>query len=179
MIRVLYAEDDAQVAGVVSLSFSKNPTCSLDVVSTGRDCLAAMLKPDYDVLLLDLVMPDINGLQVLNELSARRDSRPVIMVSGHGQHDLAVRALRAGAVDCIDKNSAEFRRIPDIVERAFNRHPRHAQTHRAGEHNPHSVLVLEPDASERDNLALFLASSVPGLNIQAEPPAFLDDAPHR
>ncbi len=135
MIRVLYAEDDAQVAGVVSLAFTKHLSCSLEIISTGRDCLAAMLKPDYDVLLLDLVMPDINGLEVLSELSARRDSRPVIMVSGHGQHDLAVRALRAGAVDCIDKNSAEFRRIPEIVERVFNRRPRQAQKHRAGEHN--------------------------------------------
>src|SRR5690242_5054933 len=127
MIRVLYAEDDPQVAEVVRLAFSRRQSeCTLEVVNSGRGCLAAMEQNVYDVLLLDLIMPDLDGLQVLGELIGRRDATPVIMVSGHGQHELAVRALRAGAVDCIDKNSAEFIRIPDIVLRVQARHPRRA-----------------------------------------------------
>src|SRR4051812_1745706 len=103
MIRVLYAEDDPQVADMVQLYFAEpGRGCTLEVVSNGRDCLSALERSTYDVVMLDLVMPELDGLQVLGELTSRCDPTPVLMVSGHGEQDLAVRALRAGAVDCIN-----------------------------------------------------------------------------
>jgi signal transduction histidine kinase len=174
MIRVLYAEDDAQIADIVRLTFSYHPTeCSLEVVERGRACLDAMEHAAYDVLLLDLMMPDLNGLQVLSELIARRDSTPVIMVSGHGQHDLAVRAMRAGAVDCIDKNSPEFRRIPEIVLRVHARHPRRPGIAGAS-HRTHRVLFIDPDPSEHDGMGVFLATSLPRIHLVAESAVALD-----
>src|SRR5690606_17874399 len=104
MIRVLHAEDDPQLADIVRLLFDQHGAeFSLAHVASGHACLNAMQRGAYDVLLLDLMMPDIDGLNVLGELTARRDLTPVVMVSAQGQHELAVRALRAGAVDCIDK----------------------------------------------------------------------------
>jgi signal transduction histidine kinase len=175
MIRVLYAEDDAQVADIVRLSFSmKVPAdCSLEVVTTGHACLAAMREREYDVLLLDLVMPDLNGLQVLSELIGRNDPTPVVMVSGNGQHELAVRAMRAGAVDCIDKNSAEFRRIPDVVQRVHARHPRRTAAAAAGSASDHTVLFVDPDANERDSFSIFLATSAPRLRLRTDGPDIL------
>jgi len=93
------------------------PECSLEIVNSGRKCVDRMATDRFDVVLVDLMMPELDGLQVLGHLASRRDSTPVIMVSGHGQNDLAVQALRAGAVDCIDKNSPEFRRIAELVLR--------------------------------------------------------------
>ncbi len=175
MIRVLYAEDDPQVADVVELAFHQHASdCVLDVVSSGRECLAAMKREDYDVLLLDLLMPDLDGLQVLSELIARRDSRPVIMVSGHGQHELAVRAMRAGAVDCIDKNSAEFRRIPEIALRVHARHPRQPAGADAAEPLMHSLLFVDPDDGERESFGVFVATSVPRLKLSTHPPEALE-----
>ena len=108
MTRVLYAEDDPQVADIVRLYFLPHPTTELTVVPGGRACLSELLVGNYDLVLLDLAMPDLDGLSVLAELSARSDPTPVIMVSGQGQAELAVRALRAGAADCIDKNSPNY-----------------------------------------------------------------------
>lgn len=174
MIRVLYAEDDSQVADVVRLAFGPYADrCTLEVVATGHECLAAMRHTDYDVLLLDLMMPDVDGLQVLSELIARRDSRPIIMVSGQGQHELAVRAMRAGAVDCIDKNSSEFRRIPEIVLRVCGRHPRRAPNGPLAPKS-HSVLFVDPDPTEQDRFAIFLTTSVPRLKVVTEPASALD-----
>ncbi len=170
MIRVLYADDDPQMAEVVRLAFShRRDDCSLQVVDSGRACLAAMKEGEYDVLLVDLVMPDLDGLQVLSELAGRRDSTPVIMVSGLGQNDLAVRAMRAGAVDCIDKNSAEFLRLPDIVSRV---HARHRKRQRPGEtaRGPHQVVFIDPDPLERDALSVFLASSLTQLQVKGVAP---------
>ncbi len=123
MVRVLYAEDDLQISQMVQLYFmSTAPDYSLEVVGSGRKCLERMAEDRFDVVLVDLMMPELDGLEVLGELAARRDPTPVIMVSGHGQNDLAVKALRAGAVDCIDKNSGEFLHITEVVRRVHARH---------------------------------------------------------
>ncbi len=169
MIRVLYAEDDPQVAEVIRLCFRPHAKdYSLEVVTSGKACLRAMERGEYDVLLLDLMMPDVNGLQVLSQLVARRDSTPVIMVSGQGQHELAVRAMRAGAVDCIDKNSNDFRRIPEIVARVHARYPRRPFGIGSSVAQLHRVLFVDPDPAERKSVGLFLAAAIPGLRLTAE-----------
>src|SRR5215204_5481370 len=154
MIRVLYAEDDPQVADVVQLYFGRfGEGCSIEVVTTGGGCLRAMEHGGYDVLMLDLMMPDLNGLQVLGELTSRRDPTPVIMVSGQGQHELAVRALRAGAVDCLDKNSSDFRRLPEIARRVVERHRRKISVTTAP--RDHRVLFVDPDEETRELVKRF------------------------
>ncbi|PTX90862.1 response regulator [Opitutus sp. ER46] len=175
MMHVLYAEDDPHVAEVVRFAFSHaGADIELDVTTTGRGCLATMQEREYDVLLLDLMLPDLDGLRVLSELAARRDTTPVIMVSGHGQHELAVRALRAGAIDCIDKSSPEFRRIPEIVRRVQARHPRRRTGALSDGALPRRLLFLDPLPEERDQFAVFLATSVPALQITTDAPAALE-----
>jgi len=175
MIRVLYAEDDTQVAEMVRFAFGlRSDECSLEIVNSGRACLAATERTAYDVVLLDLVMPDFDGLQVLTELMSRGDSTPVVIVSGHGQHELAVRALRAGAIDCIDKNSSEFLRIPEIALRVHARHPRQGAPARAGTALSHAVLFVDPVAGERDAFGVFLAGSLPRLKLSTGAPDALE-----
>ncbi len=175
MIRVLYAEDDPQVAEIVQLYFSRTSAdCALEIVNSGRACLQAMERGEYDILMLDLRMPDLDGLQVLGELAARRDPTPVIMVSGEGQHELAVRALRAGAVDCIDKNSAEFRRIHEVIQRTHLKHQsRLSAGTRTSPARQYRVLFVDPDDRERSSAALFFAAGAARLQVRAEPPATL------
>ena len=72
MNRVLYAEDDANIAAVVRTYFEHfAPEYTLEIVPNGRVCLERMAAGGYDVLLLDLVMPELDGLQVLGELAMR------------------------------------------------------------------------------------------------------------
>ncbi|MBC7367740.1 MAG: response regulator, partial [Undibacterium sp.] len=173
LLRVLHAEDDPQIAGIVALYFEQHGGSDLTHVSSGRACLDAMSQGGFDVLLVDLMMPDLNGLQVLGELTARRDPTPVIMVSGNGQSPLAVRALRAGAVDCIDKNSPDFRRIAEIAHRvhARQRRPLAPATSLA---RSHRVLYIEPDRTERATVSAFLHAHAPLLDFSAATPAELE-----
>ena len=174
MIRVLYAEDDPQVADMVQLYFSEPGSgCTLDVVDSGRRCLAALEGGTYDVVMLDLMMPDLTGLQVLGELTSRCDPTPVLMVSGHGQHDLAVRALRAGAVDCISKNSPDFRRIPSIVRQVHAQQQRRPGT-AAAMPREHRVLFVDPDENERQGLTTFFLTNAPRLRLVATTPSALE-----
>ncbi|MDO8542529.1 MAG: response regulator [Opitutaceae bacterium] len=175
MTRVLYAEDDPEVAGMVQLYFGRfGRDTNLEVVDTGRRCLDAMQRGGYDVLLLDLLMPDLNGLQVLGELTARRDPTPVIMVSGQGQLELAVRALRAGAVDCIDKSSADFRRIPEIVQRVHQRHSRRLVGTPSIAPPTRRVLFIDPEPRERESAVSFFAAHAPRLQLLPETVEALD-----
>lgn len=176
MIRVLYAEDDPQVADMVQLYFARlGDAYALDIVGSGRQCLAKMEDGGYDVLLLDLMMPDLNGLQVLGELTARRDPTPVIMVSGQGQYDLAVRALRAGAVDCIDKNSPDFRRIHEIVQRVHARHQRlNLAPTPPGPPRSYRVLFVDTEESQRRHVAEFFQANAPRLPLTAAGPEVLE-----
>ena len=169
MIRVLYAEDDPQIADLVQIYFSQyGHEMELAVVDSGRRCLAEMERVRYDILLLDLMMPDLDGLQVLGELTTRRDPTPVIMVSAHGQHELAVRALRAGAIDCIDKVSPDFRRIAEIARRVYEQ-----RKHRQRVPPPppplagHRVVFVDPDAAERHRIVGFFATGASRLHVIA------------
>lgn len=177
---VLHVEDDDDIAKVVALFFEAHGNTKLTHVSSGRACLAAMAEKSFDVLLLDLMLPDLNGLQVLGELAARHDPTPAIMVSGDGQSPLAVRALRAGAVDCIDKNSAPFRRIAEITHTVHSRHrnllpravlPSSTPSPRA----VRRILLVEPVSKEQVEIVVFLRTHAPHTEIVGVTPAELGD----
>lgn len=177
MIRVLYAEDDPNVAAVVRSYFEHfGRECSLEVVETGRACLERMAEGGVDVLLLDLVLPDIDGLNILGELAMRRDRTPVVMLSGHGQNDLAVRALRAGAIDCIDKSTAQFLQVVDIVQRVHAQHAASpaAAAPRPERHGPFRVLLVEGSAAIASQVRDFILRAAPqvSLDVSASSEAF-------
>ena len=69
----------------------------------GRNALSAIFKQQYDLILLDLCMPDLDGTEVLRFLSDKGVDTPVIVVSGDSSIDGAIRALRGGATDFIRK----------------------------------------------------------------------------
>lgn len=174
MIRVLYAEDDPNVAAIVRSFFGHFGTdMDLQIVENGRECLARMAAGGFDVLLLDLVLPDINGLQVLGQLAQRADPTPVIMASGMGQTDLAVRALRAGAVDCVDKSSPQFHQIVDIVRRVHAQHleKKFAQPAAAAPKAPQErrVLLVERSGVTRHMLEEFFGSHAPQIELVGDP----------
>jgi signal transduction histidine kinase len=73
-------------------------TC--DDASTALDRIAAI---DYDVIITDIKMPGMDGLALLDEIKALRPNTPALLITGHGEHDLAVQALRGGAYDLIQK----------------------------------------------------------------------------
>ncbi len=178
MVRVLYAEDDSQISQMVQLYFTSGaPDYRLEIVNSGRKCLERMAQERFDVVMVDLMMPEFDGLEVLGQLSARRDATPVIMVSGHGQNDLAVQALRAGAVDCIDKNSAEFRGIVDIVRRVHVRHQgRIAAQATTPPFAEARVTLVEPSEKEALTIVHFFKRNASSLSVSSVTPEEFDES---
>lgn len=88
--------------------------------SSGVEFLKQVRSADPGCILLDIRMPEMDGLEVQQALNERGVAMPVILITGHGDVGLAVKAMRAGAVDFIEKpfdNDA----LLDAIGRAFER----------------------------------------------------------
>ncbi len=75
----------------------------VDAVESGEACLESLARKKCDVLLLDIWLPRMDGLQVLEKIRGLADAPVVIMISGHGTIETAVRATKLGAFDFIEK----------------------------------------------------------------------------
>ncbi len=102
MSSILIVDDEAGVraslAGVL-----RDEGYTVDAVESGEACLEQVTRQAYDVILLDIWLPGIDGLATLERLRERRVEGPVIMISGHGTVETAMRATRLGAFDFIEK----------------------------------------------------------------------------
>ena len=105
-------------------------------------------------LLADIRMPDMDGLELQDELVRRRTGLPVIIMTGHGDVPLAVRAMRAGAVDFLEKpfNRAQ---LVTSLERAFSRQT--VQTSSNAEAAAAKAKIAELTDRERDVFELLVA----------------------
>ncbi len=77
-----------------------------DEARNGREVLEKIWKNDYDMVLLDISMPGMTGLEALKQLKNDRPKLPVLVLSMHPEEQYAIRALRAGASGYLTKESA-------------------------------------------------------------------------
>ncbi|MGD0922172.1 MAG: sigma-54 dependent transcriptional regulator [Terriglobia bacterium] len=75
----------------------------VEAVESGEVCLESLAKKKFDLVLLDIWLPGIDGLQTLEKIQALESPPAVIMISGHGTIETAVRATKLGAFDFIEK----------------------------------------------------------------------------
>ncbi|MBI4477188.1 MAG: sigma-54-dependent Fis family transcriptional regulator [Acidobacteria bacterium] len=76
---------------------------AVDAVESGEACLERVTRGHFEVILLDVWLPGIDGLTTLARLRERRTDSEVIMISGHGNIESAVRAIKMGAFDFVEK----------------------------------------------------------------------------
>ena len=101
-MRVLLVEDDAATAASIDLMLRKeNFIC--DTTDLGEDGLEIGKLYDYDIIILDLMLPDIDGYEVLRRLRAARVRTPVLILSGLGELDHKIKGLGFGADDFLTK----------------------------------------------------------------------------
>ncbi|MBC7777304.1 MAG: sigma-54-dependent Fis family transcriptional regulator [Phycisphaerae bacterium] len=92
----------------------------VDEASDGLECIAKVQKEKYDVIITDIKMPRMDGIEALERLQILSPETPVIMVSGHGTIDTAVEAVKKGAFDFISK-PPDLNRMLITVRNALDR----------------------------------------------------------
>ena len=107
MIRVFIADDHAVVRQGLKQIVSDTPDIRLaGEAATGQEILHLVRGGSCDVLVLDLNMPGISGLEILRVLKQERPNLPVLVLSIHAEDQYAVRCLKAGAAGYLTKESA-------------------------------------------------------------------------
>lgn len=95
--------DDEEVIRLTLKEILEYEDYETDEAEDGKEGLDKVLKKDYDVVLCDIKMPQMDGLEVLEQASAKKPDTPFIMISGHGTIETAVEATKKGAFDFIEK----------------------------------------------------------------------------
>jgi DNA-binding NarL/FixJ family response regulator len=121
-LRILIAEDHAVVReGVRQLLMDRGVASAVAEAQTGADVLAEASKHVYDVILLDISLPDMNGVEVLKRLKRKVPRVPVLMFSMYREDQYAVRALKAGASGYLSKTVDAAQMIAAIQQVAAGR----------------------------------------------------------
>ena len=101
-MRVLLVEDDAATSASIALMLKKE-SFICDTTDLGEDGLEIGKLYDYDIIILDLMLPDIDGYEVLRRLRAARVRTPILILSGLGELDHKIKGLGFGADDFLTK----------------------------------------------------------------------------
>ena len=102
IMRVLLVEDDLDVSRSVSLMLKTAGTV-VDQTDTGEEALELARHYDYDIVILDLMLPDMEGYEVVRRMRAARMETPVLILSGLSRPQARVKGLALGADDFITK----------------------------------------------------------------------------
>ena len=102
MAKILVVDDEASIRKTLReiLEFEKY---DVDEAIDGLDCMVKLKKNSYDVVIMDIKMPKMDGMEALERVSLLASDTPVIMISGHANIDTAVDAVKKGAFDFISK----------------------------------------------------------------------------
>ncbi len=102
IMRILYVEDEKFLAEAV-MHMLKKAKIAVDWVDNGEEGLELALKPNYDAIVLDIMLPKMSGLEVLDTIRKRGVKTPVIMLSALGEVEDKIKGLNDGADDYLAK----------------------------------------------------------------------------
>ena len=101
---IIIVDDDAALLQALPQALSLRLTAiEVDTSDSALEALDLIKEHDYDAVISDIKMPGMDGLALLAKIQAMRPETPTLLITGHGEHDLAVQALRGGAYDFIQK----------------------------------------------------------------------------
>lgn len=126
-MRILIIEDEQKTAAYLRKGLTENGF-SADIADSGEDGLHLALTEDYDLIVLDIMLPGKDGLAIIEEIRAKRHDQPVIFLSARDSVSDRVRGLELGADDYLVKPfafSELLARIRNILRRGTSRQPEH------------------------------------------------------
>jgi DNA-binding NtrC family response regulator len=121
MSKILIIEDEAVIRRVLSKIISEeNESYNVEQAEDGLLGIEMIMNNDYDLVLCDIKMPKMDGVEVLEKAKKIKPEIPIVMISGHGDLDTAVNTMRLGAFDYISK-PPDLNRLLTTVRNALDK----------------------------------------------------------
>ncbi len=121
MSKILIVEDEAAIRRVlVKILSEENDSYQVDEAEDGAVGLEKIKNNDYDLVLCDIKMPKMDGVEVLEEVKKIKPEIPMVMISGHGDMETAIQTMRLGAFDYISK-PPDLNRLLNTVRNALDK----------------------------------------------------------
>ena len=121
MPKILIIEDEAAIRRVLNKILSEeNDTYQVEEAEDGLQGVEKIKNEDYDLVLCDIKMPKMDGVEVLEAVKKIKPEIPMVMISGHGDLETAVNTMRLGAFDYISK-PPDLNRLLNTVRNALDR----------------------------------------------------------
>lgn len=107
---VLIMEDDSGLARGLKMILSEQG-CDVELADTGYGALDLCMRKDFDILVADLKLPDMDGMEIIRMLKEKRPAMKVLVITGYASIDTAVKSFRCGASDYLPKpfTTSEFK----------------------------------------------------------------------
>ena len=100
--KILVIDDEAGIRSSLK-GILEDEGYTIKTADTGEDCLKLLKRQNFDLILLDIWLPEINGIEVLKKIKMMGENPQVVMISGHGTIETAVKATKLGAYDFLEK----------------------------------------------------------------------------
>jgi DNA-binding NtrC family response regulator len=121
MPKILIIEDEAAIRRVLTKILSEeSDTYKVEEAEDGLSGIEKIKNEDYDLVLCDIKMPKMDGVEVLEAIKKIKPEIPVVMISGHGDLETAINTMRIGAFDYISK-PPDLNRLLNTVRNALDR----------------------------------------------------------
>ncbi|TPD66029.1 sigma-54-dependent transcriptional regulator [Flavobacterium microcysteis] len=121
MPKILIIEDEAAIRRVLTKILSEeNDSYVVEEAEDGQQGLEKIKNDDYDLVLCDIKMPKMDGVEVLEAVKKIKPEIPMVMISGHGDLETAINTMRLGAFDYISK-PPDLNRLLNTVRNALDR----------------------------------------------------------
>lgn len=121
MSRILIIEDEASIRRVLTKILSEeNDTYQVEDAEDGLAGFEKIKSNDYDLVLCDIKMPKMDGVEVLQAVKKIKPEIPIVMISGHGDMETAIQTMRLGAFDYISK-PPDLNRLLNTVRNALDK----------------------------------------------------------
>ena len=121
MSKILVIEDEAAIRRVlIKIISEESDSYDVEEAENGLDGIEKIKDNDYDLVLCDIKMPKMDGVEVLEKAKKIKPEIPFVMISGHGDLDTAVNTMRLGAFDYISK-PPDLNRLLNTVRNALDR----------------------------------------------------------
>jgi CheY-like chemotaxis protein/glycine cleavage system H lipoate-binding protein len=165
---ILVVDDEAVVLGAVAKAL-KRLNCTIDSVQSAEEALKRLKAAPYDLVIADLMMPGLDGLELMQRLREQGSTAGVIMITGYPTVRTAMKARQLGAFEYVTKPFTR-QELASVVVRALRSRENPAAVHGPSEPEQptgnlyfireHSWAKMEPDGTARIGMARAFAATV-------------------